>query len=262
MLELNDVTLKIGRRTLLDRVSMTAEPGVITGLMGPNGCGKSLVLRVLATDLRPTSGSGQVGGLDIMLDRFKVRQIVGYLPEPTAPPTRTSVAEYLNVAASGHRLKGRDRRAAVDEALELTDMSQLAKADLSTLSRGEFQRAELARTLVHDPQVLLLDEPLAGLDLVGSAETLEILRELARLGKTLLLATNVPEWYNELIATAVLVYEGRTLAAGDAGSLCAPFPDIETPTYRAAVLRHVSALGDNGREPRSSPEDEIDGGDR
>jgi ABC-2 type transport system ATP-binding protein len=244
MIDVAHLSLRMGGRTLLHEISFRVEEGEAVALLGRNGSGKSLLLRVLATELPCRSGMAFVGEFDVARQRRRVRGLVGYVGEAMAPPPRTRVRFYLDAFARAHRI--RERPATVEGVLALVEMQSRRDAGLETLSRGELQRLEIARALLHDPQVLLLDEPLAGLDPFGQAEMLEVLLELRAMGRTLLVATNAPDWHGDLFRRAVVLDGGRAVAAGTQVELSGDAEE-DPPTWRGALLRCLARVEDNGR---------------
>ncbi len=244
MLQLDTISVRARRRGLLTDVSLTVDEGECVALLGANGSGKSLVIQTLATATRSASGNAQVAGIDVRRKPREARKRIGYVAETPLFPDQTDVATYMKAMAASHRLPREDRAEAIAQALDLTDVGHLTDAHLTDLSRGEAQRVELARALLHDPPVLLLDEPLAGLDVAGQAEMAEILAELRAMGKAILLATNLPELLEDVIDRAVILHKGRVVGIGTAAELCVGMDDTE-PSWRAAVLRHIRGDADN-----------------
>ena len=240
----DNITVRARHRDLLTGVSLAVDDGECVALLGANGSGKSLVIQVLATAIRLASGSAQVDGVDVRRKPREARKRIGYVAEAPLFPDQTDVATYMKAMAASHRLPRDDRAESIAQALDLTDVGHLTDALLTDLSRGEAQRVELARALLHDPPVLLLDEPLAGLDVAGQAEMAEILTELRAMGKTILLATNLPELLEDVIDRGVILHRGRVVGIGTAAELCVGMDDTE-PSWRAAVLRHIRGDADN-----------------
>jgi len=243
MIQTNGLGLRFRGGVVLEGVSLRVSPGVPTALLGGNGSGKSLLLRVLATEVRPTSGSATVAGFDLFRQRRRVARSVGYVGEPQPMPRHVTVRAYLEAFAAASGLPRRLRQEALAEVLALFELEPLSERRAATLSRGEMQRLELARALLHDPPVLLLDEPLVGLDPLGQAEMVAILHELRDMGKTILLATHLPEAYGDLIARGVVLSRGRVVAEGSLGELLAP--QEEPKTWRSALLRWTANRTDN-----------------
>lgn len=214
MIQAEKLGLRLRGRVVLEDITFSVVPGVPTAVLGRNGSGKSLLLSLLAGEYHPTWGSAKVAEWDLSRQRRRVARSVGYVGEPLGRSFRLRVEEYLSAFAAAYRVPRKARKQVIAEVLALFDLEPFRERPIRLLSRGEVQRLELARALLHDPPVLLLDEPLVGLDPPRQAETLEILRELRELGKTLLLATNLPELYEDFFAQGLLLERGGLLAQG------------------------------------------------
>lgn len=224
----------------LDQVSFAVEPETIHGFVGPNGAGKTTTLKVITTLLKPQRGRVEVFGFDVLKDRIKVRERIGFMPDHFSMYRQMSVFEYLDffAAAYGLRLKDRDRM--IQDVLALTDMENRKNDVIQGLSRGMQQRVSLARLLVNDPRLLLLDEPASGLDPRARIELMEILRELKRMGKTIFISSHILSELADLCDSVTIIDRGRTQYSGtirellklDAGldayelQLAAPIDDL------------------------------------
>ena len=191
MIECEGLTHTFGARTALDGVTFTVPKGEVFGFIGPNGAGKTTTIRILATLLAPTAGTARVGGIDVREDPEGVRRIVGYMPDTAGIYERITAAEYLDFFASAMGIARDARRGAIDRAVELTEIGALLDREVSALSKGQRQRLLLARTLLHDPSVLLLDEPASDLDPRARIELRQLLASLGRMGKTILLSSHI-----------------------------------------------------------------------
>jgi ABC-2 type transport system ATP-binding protein len=216
----DDITRRFGRIVAVDRVSFTIQPGEVLGLLGPNGAGKTTTMRLMTGYLRPHSGRVMVGDLDVARDGVAARRLIGYLPESAAVPRELTVGAYLRYCT---RLRGvpRGRRAdAVDAAVEQAGLRRVAHQVIGTLSKGFRQRVGLAQALVHDPPVLVLDEPTIGLDPRQVAETRAL---LGRLGKrrTVLLSSHLLGEISALCKRVVIIDGGRVAATTDLADLAA-----------------------------------------
>jgi ABC-2 type transport system ATP-binding protein len=201
-----------GRAPALEAISFEVGRGEIVGLLGPNGAGKTTMMRILTCFLAPTRGSATLAGASIADDPRGVRRAVGYLPEAVPLPPELRVAEYLDFRAALKGIAGRERRAAVSQAIEAVGLGERRAQIVGTLSRGYRQRVGLADALLARPPILMLDEPTVGLDPNQIRETRALIRELGR-ERTILLSTHVlPEV--EAIATRVIIlHNGRVVAA-------------------------------------------------
>jgi len=198
----------------VDGLSLEVGEGGLFGLLGPNGAGKTTTLRVLAGLLAPSAGSVEVAGLDVRAHPASVRRIVGYLPDDFGVYDDLTAREYLDFFAAAQGQPRRRREAVIEEVLSLVDLTEKTDVLAGTLSRGMAQRLGLARVLVHEPQVLLLDEPASGLDPRARIEVREILRELARMGRTVILSSHVLADIAQVCDSVGIVEAGRVVFAG------------------------------------------------
>jgi ABC-2 type transport system ATP-binding protein len=210
--------------------------GEIFGLVGPNGAGKTTILRILATLLSPTAGEAEVAGISVRRYPNEVRRVLGLMPDVFGVYDDMKVWEYLDFFARCYGIDAGRRRQMIGDLLELVDLGDKRDTYVQGLSRGMQQRLCLAHTLVHDPQVLLLDEPASGLDPRARVELRELLRELRALGKTILISSHILPELEELCTSVAIVDHGRVLAQGRVA-------DIERRLRVGAVLR-VRVLGD------------------
>src|SRR6476660_614246 len=168
-----------GKLKAVNNVSFKAYPGQVMGFIGPNGAGKTTAMRILATLDLPTAGDAFVEGLSVVDDPDKVRRILGFMPDSFGRYSNVNVVEYLDFYARAYGFKGAARRDAVERVMVFTELGRLAEKPIDTLSKGLSQRLGLGRTLIHDPQVLVLDEPAAGLDPRARVELRELIHLLA-----------------------------------------------------------------------------------
>lgn len=208
----------------------------IYGLVGPNGAGKTTTLRILATLLQPTAGDAEVAGASIGRNPEQVRRVLGYMPDSFGVYDDMKVWEYLDFFGRCHGLPADRRRRMISDLLDLVDLGERREAYVATLSRGMQQRLCLAHALVHDPAVLILDEPASGLDPRARVELRELLRELRSLGKTILISSHILPELEELCTSLAIIDAGRVLAQGT-------LPEIEARLRVGSVLR-VRVLGD------------------
>ena len=203
----------------VDDLSLQLERGDIFGFIGPNGAGKTTTIRMLATLLKPTSGSAYIGGYDICHSPEKVRGIIGYMPDSFGVYGRLKVWEYLDFFAAAYKIPKSGRVGLIEDVLELTDLSGKKDSYIRNLSRGMKQRVCLAKTLVHDPEVLLLDDPASGLDPRARFEITEIFKELGSMGKTIFISSNILPELADLCSKIGVIEDGRLLASDDANAI-------------------------------------------
>lgn len=205
-------------RAALEGVSFRVGPGEVFGFVGPNGAGKTTTIRVLATLLQPSGpGRVEVCGLDALAEPDAVRRHVGYVPDSSGVYDRLTVEEYVAYFAAATEIGPAARRKeAVEVALELTGMTPLRDRMCGALSRGMQQRLSLARALVHDPEVLLLDEPASGLDPRARIELFELVRQLRTMGKAILVSSHILTELAAVVTHVGIIERGRMIAAGDA----------------------------------------------
>ncbi len=209
MIEINDVTKRYGEQYALDHVSFTVQQGEIVGLLGPNGAGKSTLMKILTCFLPPTEGEASICGHSIYDDTLAVRRAIGYLPEHNPLYLEMYVREYLQFMAGLSGIKNRSERA--EEMIELTGLQPEANKRIGQLSKGYRQRVGLAQALIHDPQVLILDEPTTGLD----PNQLEFIRNVIRnsgKNKAVLLSTHIMQEVEAMCSRAVIINHGRIVA--------------------------------------------------
>jgi ABC-2 type transport system ATP-binding protein len=204
--------------------------GEIFGLVGPNGAGKTTTLRILATLLRPTSGEAEIAGISVTKNPDAARRVLGFMPDVFGVYDDMKVWEYLDFFARCYGIPGSRRRRMIGDLLDLVDLGDKRDAYVQGLSRGMQQRLCLAHTLVHDPEVLLLDEPASGLDPRARVELRELLRELRSLGKTIVISSHILPELEELCTAVAIVDHGQVLAHGKVS-------EIERRLRFGAVLR-------------------------
>lgn len=214
MISAEDLTKVYGRRTALDHVSFEVPEGEIFGFVGPNGAGKTTTLRILAALLEPTSGRASIDGADVAKNPGRVHTRIGYMPDFFGVYDQLTVAEYLDFYAACYRQPKERRTKIVGELLELIGLTDRRDQLVDTLSRGLKQRLCLARALVHDPVVLLLDEPASGLDPRARVEMREILKELRGMGKTIIISSHILPELTELCTMIGIIDHGRMRATG------------------------------------------------
>jgi ABC-2 type transport system ATP-binding protein len=195
-------------------VDLSVQQGEIFGLVGPNGAGKTTTLRILATLLEPSAGTAEIAGMSVTRNPDQVRRVLGFMPDAFGVYDDMKVWEYLDFFARCYGIAPAARRRVITDLLELVDLTNKRNDYVATLSRGMQQRLCLAHALVHDPQVLLLDEPASGLDPRARVELRELLRELRAMGKTILISSHILPELEELCTSVAIVDRGQVLAQG------------------------------------------------
>ncbi len=191
MLKTENLTKKYGDVFAIKSIDLSLDQGDLFGFIGPNGAGKTTTMRIIATLLEPTWGEAYVGEYSIYNNPKEIRRLIGYMPDFFGVYDDMKVIEYLEFFAAAYRIKGPGRRRRCDEMLQTVDLDFKRNAFANTLSRGQTQRLGLARVLLHDPQVLLLDEPLSGLDPRARIEMRNLLRRLGQMGKTIVVSSHI-----------------------------------------------------------------------
>ncbi len=214
MISVQSLSKTYGRRAALDGVSFEVPKGEIFGFVGPNGAGKTTTLRILAALLEPTAGRAVIDGADVVEHPDRVHDRLGYMPDFFGVYDQLTAAEYLDFYAACYRQPKARRKKIVDDLLELVGLSDRRDQSVDTLSRGMKQRLCLGRALVHDPAVLLLDEPASGLDPRARVEMREILKELQRMGKTIVISSHILPELTELCTMIGIIDQGRIRATG------------------------------------------------
>ena len=230
------LTKRYGKLTALAGLNLTLEAGDVFGFIGPNGAGKSTTMKILAGLLEPTSGKAEILGKAVASNGDFVRRNVGYMPDSFGVYEDLTVFEYLEFFASAYHVPRRQRKSVVNDVLELTDLKYKQDAYVDSLSRGMQQRLGLARVLVHDPPILLLDEPASGLDPRARIEIREMLKELQRLGKTIMVSSHILSELGEFCNKLGIIERGELLVFGTIDDLIA--------RARAASVIHVQVVGD------------------
>ena len=203
----------------LEEVDMSIPEGTVTGLVGPNGAGKTTSILLMSTLLSRDAGKVEVGGLDPEQDARGVRKLIGYMPDFFGVYESLTAVEYLHFFAAGHGIAAARRNSLASDLLDLVGLSDKAKEDVNTLSRGMKQRLSLARALVHDPDLLVLDEPAAGLDPRARVHLRELIAELGRMGKTVVISSHVLTELEGICSEIVVMDEGRVAAQGRMDSI-------------------------------------------
>jgi ABC-2 type transport system ATP-binding protein len=206
---------RFGKNEVLRDVSFDVAEGEIFGFIGPNGAGKTTTIRIMATLLEPIAGKVEIDGFDVTVDPQQVRRVIGYMPDHAGVYERLTVREYLEFFADAYKVPTAGTTyAVVDAVMELTDLAKLRDKLVATMSKGMKQRLQLARTLLHDPKVLVLDEPASDLDPRARIEIRDLLVELRSMGKTIFLSSHILTELADICTSVAILEQGRLVAAG------------------------------------------------
>lgn len=209
-----DITKRFGEFTAVDRVSFEVEPGQVCGFIGPNGAGKTTTMRIAATLDLPDTGDVEVCGYSVLADPRAVRSHLGFMPDAYGVYPDTTVWEYLDFFARAYGLRGKERLNALAKVTDFTGLAPLTNKMMDGLSKGMRQRLCLAKTLLHDPGFLILDEPAAGLDPRARVELRELVRALADMGKGVLISSHILSELSSLVDSIAVIEGGRIQGAG------------------------------------------------
>ncbi|MGH9187149.1 MAG: ABC transporter ATP-binding protein [Acidimicrobiales bacterium] len=214
MIRTNGLTKRYGDLFAVRDVDLAVPRGSVFGLIGPNGAGKTTTMAILASLLRPTAGQVEVAGANPVIHPREVRRRVGYMPDVVGVYDNLRVQEYLEFFAASYRIPRRSWPSLIDGLLELVDLTTKRGAAVDSLSRGMKQRLSLARALVHDPEVLILDEPASGLDPRARIDLRNLINELRDMGKTVVISSHILPELEEVCTEVAIVEAGRLLASG------------------------------------------------
>jgi ABC-2 type transport system ATP-binding protein len=215
IIEIEGLTKQYGNLTALNELNLCVEEGAVVGFIGPNGAGKTTTMRILTTLLKPTRGLAQVGGYSVTEQPQAVRRLIGYMPDFFGVYEDMMVWEYLDFFAACYGIPAASRAAMIDDLLALVDLNHKKEEFVESLSRGMKQRLCLARTLTHDPKVLILDEPASGLDPRARIEMRELLRELKAMGKTIFFSSHILSEVADICTSIAILEAGNLIAYGD-----------------------------------------------
>ena len=249
MIEAHDLNMKYGELFAVKALELDLKKGDVFGFIGPNGAGKTTTMRILATLLNPTWGEAYVCGYSIYTHPRDIRRVVGYMPDFFGVYDDMKVIEYLEFFAAAYRIKGTARRKVCDEVLDLVDLGYKRDALVTSLSRGMNQRLGLARVLLHDPQVLLLDEPASGLDPRARIEIRSLLKELRNLGKTIMVSSHILPELADICNKIGIIERGELLVNADV--------DEVMKQVRRQTILNIQVLGDGDGAARALEEHPI-----
>ena len=237
MIEVRKLVKKFGAISAVDGISFTVQPRQVLGFLGPNGAGKSTTMKIITGFIPPTSGTVLVGGKDVQEDPIGVRLQIGYLPENAPSYAEMTVTEFLRFIAEVRGFRGAERDARVDRVTELTAMADVRHQIIDTLSKGYRQRVCFAQSLVHDPPVLIMDEPTDGLDPNQKHEMRQVIRQMGE-EKTIVLSTHILEEMEAVCNRAIIIARGKIVADGTPDELAA------RSRYQNAVILRTQTASD------------------
>ncbi|HYF63225.1 MAG TPA: ABC transporter ATP-binding protein [Herpetosiphonaceae bacterium] len=241
-----NLTQRFGATIALDHLNLSIPAGAVYGFIGPNGAGKTTTMRILTTLLPPDEGDATVAGYSVRRQPDKVRRMLGFMPDYFGVYDTMRVWEYLDFFSHVYGIKQPRRKALIGELLDLVDLGEKRDSYVMTLSRGMKQRLSLARTMAHDPALLILDEPASGLDPRARIELRELLRELRRMGKTIMISSHILTELAEMCTHIGIIERGKLLASGDVSTIMAGLRphkllEIHLLGRAAAALQFVRA---------------------
>lgn len=219
MIDIQGLTKKYGAFTALDHLDLKIKEGVVFGFVGANGAGKSTTFSILSTLLAPTSGNAYVNGISVIENPVAVRRQLGYMPDFFGVYDQLKADEYLDFYAASYGLSAAERAAIIPELLELVNLTDKRYSYVDLLSRGMKQRLCLARALIHDPKVLILDEPASGLDPRARTEMRDILKHLKSMGKTILISSHILPELAEMCDELGVLDNGKLIAQGNVAAI-------------------------------------------
>jgi ABC-2 type transport system ATP-binding protein len=225
MIKIENLVKTFGAKRAVDGISFAVERGEVVGFLGPNGSGKSTTMRMITGYYTPTSGKVSVGGHDVVESPLQAKRLIGYLPENAAAYTDMTVHAFLGFTAELRGLAGDAKRRAVAKAVERCFLSSVLHQSIDTLSKGYKHRACLAQALIHDPEVLILDEPTDGLDPNQKYEIRNLIRELGRT-KAVVFSTHILEEVDAACTRAIIIDRGRIVAQGTPDELGRPLDEV------------------------------------
>jgi ABC-2 type transport system ATP-binding protein len=231
VLKINNLHHSFKKHKALDGVSFSVAKNAIHGFVGPNGAGKTTTLKIISTLLVPTFGKVDVFGHDVVKKYKEVRRRIGFMPDHFSMYRQMTVFEYLDFFAAAYGLEMRERDRVIEDVLALTDMDNRKDDLIKGLSRGMQQRVSLARVLVHDPELLLLDEPASGLDPRARIELMEILQELSRMGKTIFISSHILSELADLCDSVTILDRGKVKYSGSMDGLLTHDQETDERSY-------------------------------
>ena len=249
---LEHLTKRYGSFTALDNLSLSLNKGQILGLIGPNGAGKTTTIKILVGLIRPTSGSATIAGVDCVRNPMQIKRLVGYMPDKFGSYDNMRVREYLDFFGAAFKIPTAIRTKRVNDVMELTGTAYMKDRFVESLSHGMQQRVGLARTILHDPKVLILDEPVNGLDPQARIEMRDLLIELARQGKTLVITSHILPELARICQQVAIVTNGKLRAFGTVEEIGRQVSQQRTMEVQLISAEQVPAAADIIRQTLES----------
>lgn len=242
VVEISGLTKQYGEFVALDNLSLTLNKGDILGFIGPNGAGKTTTIKILVGLTRPTSGFAKIAGADCVSESRKVRKLVGYMPDKFGSYDNMRVREYLDFFGAAYGIRRRDRKQRIAEVLDITNATWMQDRYVESLSHGMQQRIGIARTLIHDPEVLILDEPANGLDPQARIEMREILLRLSSEGKTLIVTSHILPELARICDRVAIVAKGKLKGLGSLSEVTGQLTQRRTFEAQCLNTQQLSAV--------------------
>jgi ABC-2 type transport system ATP-binding protein len=243
VVETHDLTKRYGSLVALDRLTLAVGAGQILGFIGPNGAGKTTTIKILVGLTRPSSGSARVAGIDCVAQPRKVKRLIGYMPDTFGSYDNMRVGEYLDFFGAAFGMARRERIRRIDEVLEMASAAQFKDLYVESLSHGMKQRVAIARTLLHDPVALILDEPANGLDPQARIEMRQLLLDLAARGKTLIVTSHILPELSRICHQVAIITRGRLQACGTLDEIARQLSPLRTIEALLASPDQVERAG-------------------
>ncbi|MFX0064740.1 MAG: ABC transporter ATP-binding protein [Candidatus Hermodarchaeota archaeon] len=239
MIEVTNLTKKYNGLTVLQDISFHVDEGEILAYLGPNGAGKTTTVNILATLLTPTSGKATIAEYDVIKDGIKIRRLIGYVSEDFGLYPTLTTYENLYFAGGLYRISKKDRKEKIEELFEFFDLWEKKNVTVSTLSKGTKQKVNLARAMMHNPEILFLDEPTITLDPIMAKEVLNMILRLKKEGKTILMTTHLLTRAEKVCDSVALINEGKILCTGKISKIKTK---LKSPTLEDVYL---AVIGEN-----------------
>tara|TARA_R110002049_G_scaffold25557_6_gene89663 strand:- start:11661 stop:12401 length:741 start_codon:yes stop_codon:yes gene_type:complete len=243
MIEIEGLTKRYGRHTVVDKLSFRCGPGEILGFLGPNGAGKSTTMKMVTGFVAPSAGTARIGGHDIQTDTLAAQKLIGYLPEGAPLYSESTPAQFLDFIANVRALHGPQRKDRLSEVIELLHLGPVLHQPIDTLSKGFKRRVGLAQAILHDPDVLILDEPTDGLDPNQKHEVRQLIRSMSA-DKLIVISTHILEEVEAVCTRAIIIAGGKLLVDNTPEALVAEGGgDLDT-VFRRITLEGPASRGD------------------